>query len=73
MVEATVESYIPAAEEGNPLKHSTAEVWVSAVIDLYNVQIAKGQHSYPHPEPEGRLLEPEAPLGRLTCFPHLDS
>ena len=36
-------------EEGNPLKHSTVEVWVSAVIDLYNVQIAKHQHSNPHP------------------------
>ena len=35
--------------EGNPLKHSTVEVWVSAVIDLYNVQIAKHQHSNPHP------------------------
>ena len=60
VVEATVESYRRGvlgpdeaeeeeAEEGNPVKHSTAEVWVSAVIDLYNVQIAKGQHSYPHP------------------------
>ncbi|KAN0087238.1 Transcriptional activator of glycolytic enzymes domain containing protein [Elaphomyces granulatus] len=60
VVEATVESYrrgilgpdeaeVAEEVEGNPLKHSTVEVWVSAIIDLYNVQIAKHQHSNPHP------------------------
>jgi len=53
VVEATVEPYrrgilgpdeaeAAAGEEaeGSHLKHSTVEVWVSAIIDLYNVQIA---------------------------------
>lgn len=57
-VEATVEAYrrgvlglLPDDEEGqgNPLKYSSVEVWVSTIIDIYNVQIAKGLHSYAHP------------------------
>ena len=35
--------------KGDPLKHNTVEVWVSAIIDLYNVQVAKQLHSNPHP------------------------
>jgi hypothetical protein len=59
IVEATVEAYRRGVlgsllddekeEEGNPLKYSSVEVWVSAVIDIYNVQITKGLHSYAHP------------------------
>ena len=49
--------------EGRPLKHSTVEVWASVVIDLYNIHIAKGQHSNPHPRgfavrsPKGRPIQ----------------
>jgi hypothetical protein len=39
----------PGNDEGSPLKHSSVVVWVSAIVDLYNIQIAKGLHSNPHP------------------------
>jgi hypothetical protein len=32
-----------------PLKYNTAKTYISAVMDLYNQQIARGNHSYPNP------------------------
>jgi hypothetical protein len=34
---------------GAPLKHNTAKIYISGVMDLYNQQITRGDHTYPNP------------------------
>ena len=48
LVEGTKDN--PKEQDGTPLKYNTVRLWVSAVMDLYHVQIARGLHSLPSPK-----------------------
>jgi len=43
----------PKEQDGTPLKYNTVRLWVSAVMDLYHLQIAQGLHSLPSPKGYG--------------------
>ena len=36
-------------QPGAPLKYNTAKTYISGIMDLYNQQIARGDHNYPTP------------------------
>lgn len=43
----------PTEQDGTPLKYNTVRMWVSAIMDLYHLQIAQGLHSLPSPKGYG--------------------